>query len=120
MCGIAGIISSDPETRIGAALLSIEHRGRDDEGVFISAPFGPDQLKTCLGHRRLSIIDTSYAGHQPMFSDDMRFAIILNGEIYNYREIRTELEAKENKKAQTIRQGFIKSFNKISSYIFCQ
>lgn len=94
MCGIAGIISPDPETRIGAALMSIEHRGRDDEGVFVSAPFGPDQLKMCLGHRRLSIIDTSPAGHQPMFTEDLRFAIILNGEIYNYKEIRTELEAK--------------------------
>src|SRR5437868_5908322 len=94
MCGIAGIISSEPESRIGAALLSIEHRGRDDEGVFVSAPFGQDRLKMCLGHRRLSIIDTSYAGHQPMFTDDMRFAVILNGEIYNYKEIRRELEAK--------------------------
>ncbi len=94
MCGIAGIISSDPEERIGAALRSIEHRGRDDEGFFISAPFGSDRLKACLGHRRLSIIDTSSAGHQPMFTEDRRFAITLNGEIYNYKEIRSELEAK--------------------------
>lgn len=94
MCGIAGIISDDAETRISAALKSIEHRGRDDEGVFVSSHFGPHQLKTCLGHRRLSIIDTSPAGHQPMFTEDKRFAIILNGEIYNYKKIRTELEAK--------------------------
>lgn len=94
MCGIAGIISDDPEMQIGAALKSIEHRGRDDEGVFISSPFGQAQLKACLGHRRLSIIDTSPAGHQPMFTEDKRFALILNGEIYNYKEIRTELEAK--------------------------
>jgi asparagine synthase (glutamine-hydrolysing) len=94
MCGIAGIISDDPAVRIGAALKSIEHRGRDDEGVFVSAAFGQDQLKMCLGHRRLSIIDTSPAGHQPMFTEDKRFAIILNGEIYNYKEVRTELEAK--------------------------
>lgn len=93
MCGIAGIICHDPETRIGAALKSIEHRGRDDEGVFISQPFGPDQKKMCLGHRRLSIIDTSPAGHQPMFTEDKRFAIVLNGEIYNYNGIRKELEA---------------------------
>jgi len=92
MCGIAGIICNDPETRIGAALSSIEHRGRDDEGIFISASFGRDQLKACLGHRRLSIIDTSPAGHQPMFTEDNRFAIVLNGEIYNYKEIRSELE----------------------------
>ncbi len=95
MCGIAGIISPDPETRIGPALLAIEHRGRDDEGVFLSDAFGPNGLKTCLGHRRLSIIDTSSAGHQPMLTGDGRYAMILNGEIYNYKEIRTELESKE-------------------------
>jgi asparagine synthase (glutamine-hydrolysing) len=94
MCGIAGIIGNDPETRIGSALRAIEHRGRDDEGVFVSAPFGPGDLKMCLGHRRLSIIDTSSAGHQPMFTEDKRFAVILNGEIYNYKLIRKELEAK--------------------------
>ena len=94
MCGIAGIISPDPETRIGAALLAIEHRGRDDEGVFLSEAFGTNRQKACLGHRRLSIIDTSSAGHQPMLTDDGHYAMILNGEIYNYKEIRTELEAK--------------------------
>ncbi len=94
MCGIAGIISPEPESRIGGALVAIEHRGRDDEGVFVSEAFGPHSLKACLGHRRLSIIDTSSAGHQPMFTDDGRYVMILNGEIYNYKEIRTELESK--------------------------
>ncbi len=87
------MISTDPERLIGPALRSIEHRGRDDEGVFVSGKFGVDQQSACLGHRRLSIIDTSVAGHQPMFTDDKRFALILNGEIYNYKEIRNELEA---------------------------
>jgi asparagine synthase (glutamine-hydrolysing) len=93
MCGIAGLITHRPEELIGAALKAIEHRGRDDEGVFVSAAFGPDRLRACLGHRRLSIIDISSAGHQPMFSDDGRFSIILNGEIYNYRELRRDLES---------------------------
>lgn len=75
-------------------LASIEHRGRDDEGVFVSPPFGNQQSKTCLGHRRLSIIDTSSAGHQPFFSEDRRFALTYNGEIYNYLEVKKELEAK--------------------------
>jgi asparagine synthase (glutamine-hydrolysing) len=70
MCGIAGMIAPDPEHRINRALVAIEHRGRDDEGVFISAPFGRDALKACLGHRRLSIIDTSTGGHEPMFTED--------------------------------------------------
>lgn len=94
MCGIAGSICSDPEQRIGAALKAIEHRGRDDEGVFVSDAFGSNALKACLGHRRLSIIDTSPAGHQPMFTEDRRYSIILNGEIYNYREVREELVLK--------------------------
>jgi asparagine synthase (glutamine-hydrolysing) len=93
MCGIAGMISLDPEGRITPALQAIEHRGRDDEGVFISDPFAPDSLKACLGHRRLSIIDTSAGGHEPMTTSDERFAIVLNGEIYNYKEIRHKLEA---------------------------
>lgn len=93
MCGIAGMITHDPEQRIKAALAAIEHRGRDDEGVFVSKPFGRDALKACLGHRRLSIIDTTAGGHEPMFTADQRFAIVLNGEIYNYKEIRKELES---------------------------
>jgi len=93
MCGLAGVISSNPRDQIGAMLTSIEHRGRDDEGIFFSSAFGPGELTACLGHRRLSIIDTSSAGHQPMFSADGRYSLILNGEIYNYREIRKELES---------------------------
>ena len=94
MCGIAGIISSDPEALIGAALKAIEHRGRDDEGVWTSPPINDQGQRVCFGHRRLSIIDTSAAGHQPMLSADGRFVVILNGEIYNYRELREELAAK--------------------------
>ncbi len=94
MCGIAGIISQNPENLIGSMLAKIEHRGRDDEGVYISDEFGGEQLKTALGHRRLSIIDTTAAGHQPLLSADGRYAITFNGEIYNFREIRTELETK--------------------------
>ncbi len=94
MCGIAGLISPKPEDLIGLMLKSIEHRGFDDEGVFVSDKFGQHQLKTCLGHRRLSIIDTSAAGHQPFFSADGRYVLTYNGELYNYLEIKAELEAK--------------------------
>ncbi len=75
-------------------LKAIEHRGFDDEGVFVSDKFGKDELKTCLGHRRLSIIDTSSAGHQPFFSANNRYVLTYNGELYNYPEIKKELEAK--------------------------
>ncbi len=94
MCGIAGLISLDPEARIGAMLQTIEHRGRDDEGVWTSPAIGDEGRAVCFGHRRLSIIDTSSAGHQPMLSHDGRFVLILNGEIYNYRELREQLSGK--------------------------
>src|SRR5438552_2370737 len=94
MCGIAGLISLDPEARIGAMLQTIEHRGRDDEGVWTSPAMDDDGRRVCFGHRRLSIIDTSSAGHQPMLSAAGRFVLILNGEIYNYRELREELNSK--------------------------
>jgi asparagine synthase (glutamine-hydrolysing) len=94
MCGIAGLISPDPRPRMPACLAAIEHRGRDDEGIYTSDAFSAKEWRTCLGHRRLSIIDTSAAGHQPMLTEDGRYALILNGEIYNYRELRSELESK--------------------------
>jgi asparagine synthase (glutamine-hydrolysing) len=93
MCGIAGLIDRNAEARMRAMLQAIEHRGRDDEGVWTSQPINDDGQSVCFGHRRLSIIDTSSAGHQPMLSHDGRFVVILNGEIYNYRELRTELSA---------------------------
>jgi asparagine synthase (glutamine-hydrolysing) len=94
MCGIAGLVGLDPDARIGAMLQTIEHRGRDDEGVWTSPAIDEQSRRVCFGHRRLSIIDTSSAGHQPMLSADGRFVLILNGEIYNYRELREQLAAK--------------------------
>lgn len=94
MCGIAGLITHHPEDRIAAMLQSIEHRGRDDEGVWTSGPIDDAGQAVCLGHRRLAIIDTSSAGHQPMLSADGRYVITFGGEIYNYRELRNELKSK--------------------------
>jgi asparagine synthase (glutamine-hydrolysing) len=67
---------------------TLAHRGPDDEGVWVDR-----QARIALGHRRLSIIDLSPAGHQPMVSPTGRFVITLNGEIYNYGDLRKELEA---------------------------
>jgi asparagine synthase (glutamine-hydrolysing) len=94
MCGIAGLMTQNPEARIGAMLKAIEHRGRDDEGVWTSPAINGEGQCVAFGHRRLSIIDTSAAGHQPMFSPDGRLVVILNGEIYNYRELREQLTNK--------------------------
>jgi asparagine synthase (glutamine-hydrolysing) len=89
MCGIAGIVGEGAEHQLAAlARMSerIAHRGPDDSGVWTSA-------HVALAHRRLSIIDLSHDGHQPMTSDCERYSIVFNGEIYNYRELRSELEA---------------------------
>src|SRR3954447_6810200 len=91
MCGIAGLINLDGEPVSPAVLQrmtdSIAHRGPDGEGHWIDGPVG-------IGHRRLSIIDLTPAGHQPMASADHRYLLSYNGEIYNFRELRTELEAR--------------------------
>ena len=74
-------------------LASVEHRGRDDSGTWVSEPIDASGRRACLGHRRLAIIDTSPAGHEPMFSHDGRYVLTFNGEIYNYRELREELRS---------------------------
>src|ERR1043165_8418100 len=93
MCGIAGVVSLEPEKLIAAMLASVEHRGRDDSGTWVSEPIDGSGRRACLGHRRLAIIDTSPAGHEPMFSHDGRYTLTFNGEIYNYRELREELRS---------------------------
>lgn len=93
MCGIAGGWWPQPapaQTQLPQALHAMRYRGPDDQG-FEFYPFNPAVV--ALGQVRLSIIDLSAAGHQPMHSRDGRWAIVFNGEIYNYRELRTELRA---------------------------
>jgi asparagine synthase (glutamine-hydrolysing) len=90
MCGIAGIISDDSapsSADIGAMIADIAYRGPDGVGQVC---FEADGI--ALGHRRLSVLDLSEAGNQPMASLSGRFWVVLNGEIYNYLEIRRELE----------------------------
>lgn len=90
MCGIAGLISGGrtrPEV-VGPMIAPIAHRGPDDEGVWVDTEAG-----VALGHRRLSIVDLSPAGHQPMLSADGRFVLTYNGEIYNHAEIRAGLDS---------------------------
>lgn len=89
MCGIAGLIDLSGES-VSPILLkrmtdAIAHRGPDGEGQWIEGPVG-------FGHRRLAILDLSPAGHQPMISADHRYVISYNGEIYNFQELRAELE----------------------------
>jgi len=90
MCGIVGAVYFDAKEvkskDITSMMQAIKHRGPDDEGVFIDNNVG-------LGFVRLSILDLTQAGHQPMFNDDKSLVLIYNGEIYNYIELREELIA---------------------------
>ncbi|MBF0323978.1 MAG: asparagine synthase (glutamine-hydrolyzing) [Alphaproteobacteria bacterium] len=93
MCGLTGFIEAGGnsaevlEARVRAMADTLRHRGPDDDGVWVDAAAG-----LALGFRRLSIIDLSPAGHQPMVSDDGRFVIVFNGEAYNFKDLRATLE----------------------------
>ena len=90
MCGLCGIINFNGEParsdQLEKMMVRMKHRGPDDEGWFF------DQ-NVALGHVRLSIIDLSDAGHQPMLSPDKRYVVAYNGEIFNYIELRNELKS---------------------------
>ncbi len=88
MCGIIGYFGQFDRSALEAGLSRITHRGPDDSGVLFDEAAGVG-----LGHRRLSILDLSPLGHQPMTALDGKVALTFNGEIYNYLELRKELEA---------------------------
>ena len=89
MCGITGIINLSGEqptlNQLEKMSLAIAHRGPDGEGKWIEENIG-------FGHRRLAVIDLTEGGKQPMKSSDGRFVLIYNGEVYNYMQLRKELE----------------------------
>ncbi len=90
MCGLAGFLTNNMDNAdaiANAMALTIVHRGPDDGDVWLD-----DQAGIALAHRRLSIVDLSPAGHQPMASKSNRYVIAFNGEIYNHLELRRELE----------------------------
>jgi asparagine synthase (glutamine-hydrolysing) len=96
MCGIVGILTR--KTQISPAVLeqataSLAHRGPDDSGTVLLKQTQPEPLEIGLGHRRLAILDLSPLGHQPMHDPITGNWIVFNGEIYNFRELRKELEA---------------------------
>jgi asparagine synthase (glutamine-hydrolysing) len=88
MCGLAGIVQFDKPPHapfVTDMLHSLAHRGPDGAGLWSEGP-------ACLGHRRLSILDLSVTANQPMIDDTGRYVIIFNGEIYNFRVLRRQLE----------------------------
>ncbi len=92
MCGISGFLARDPRAPADLAATkriadAISHRGPDSAGFFADGP-------CALGHRRLSIIDLSTEANQPLFNEDKTIAVVVNGEIYNFQELREELARK--------------------------
>ncbi|MFN7190314.1 MAG: asparagine synthetase B family protein, partial [Rhodospirillales bacterium] len=88
MCGIAGAIDwqgRDKRSIVAAMTRSLAHRGPDGEGISVSGA-------ATLGHRRLAVLDLSQAAAQPMFDAAGRYAIVFNGEIYNFKDVRADLE----------------------------
>lgn len=88
MCGIFGLVGHFDPLLLDAMAKSLEHRGPDDQGIYFNYAQGVG-----LGQTRLSIIDLSVAGHQPMYDASSRYVVVYNGEIYNFRALRAELEA---------------------------
>jgi asparagine synthase (glutamine-hydrolysing) len=86
MCGIAGFAGRGDRSDLAAMTAVLAHRGPDGDGQFVD-----EQARTYLGHRRLAIIDIA-GGHQPMWNEDGQVGIVFNGEIYNHRELRAELQ----------------------------
>ena len=90
MCGITGLLNTDAAPAAPVIVqnmtAALHHRGPDSDGIWTDGPLG-------FGHRRLSIIDLSSAARQPMSTPDGRYTLTYNGEVYNFRELRTQLEA---------------------------
>ncbi|OHE76491.1 MAG: asparagine synthase (glutamine-hydrolyzing) [Verrucomicrobia bacterium RIFCSPHIGHO2_12_FULL_41_10] len=96
MCGLAGFLTANHDAENRAKIITqmtnrLRQRGPDDAGIWLNQDDG-----IALGHRRLAIIDLSLAGHQPMQSHDCRYVIVYNGEIYNFLELKKELQSKSH------------------------
>ena len=115
MCGIAGLLSSSSSQQIEILIQRmqsvLQHRGPDDQGIYVSS-----NRHAALAHTRLSILDLSPTGHQPMSTADGRYWITFNGEIYNFRELRHTLVAQgERFHSQTDTEVILKLYQRFGS-----
>jgi asparagine synthase (glutamine-hydrolysing) len=110
MCGICGIVGSGNQKTVEQMALTLAHRGPDDMGTCF---FPEEQLG--LGHRRLSIIDLSAAGHQPMSNEDGTIWIVFNGEIYNFQELRRDLETRHRFRSNTDTEVILHLYEEVGS-----
>lgn len=108
MCGIAGFWSQkkiDSETVLKKMTFSLSHRGPDADGFYIDSNSG-----VAMGHRRLSILDLSDAANQPFYSENNRYIIVYNGEVYNFRELQKNYLLKESFKTTSDTEVILKLF----------
>jgi len=111
MCGIAGYLGQGDQGTLEKMTNTLYHRGPDDKGFLLDG-------NLAMGHRRLSIIDLSEVGRQPMTSEDGSIILILNGEIYNYRELRKELKGQHKFVSQTDTEVIIHLYEEIGVKVF--
>ena len=115
MCGIVAAICKEPclnEELIGGALKAIEHRGPDGYGYWIS-----EDKRVAIGNTRLAIIDPKDEGLQPFFNEDGRFGIVMNGEIYNYKEIMEKIKDKHEFVSKTDTETVLHFFEEVGTNI---
>jgi len=113
MCGISGVLSNKVNDLIESINGAISHRGPDDQGIF-------KEGNLALGHQRLSILDLTSNGHQPMHTEDNSLVIIFNGEIYNHLEIRDKLTSKYRFKSQSDTETILYGYKEYGVNIFSQ
>ena len=113
MCGIAGYYGRGSEKDVRSMVSSIKYRGPDDEGILVDGNVG-------LGHARLSIIDLSPAGHQPMSNEDKSVWVVFNGEIYNFQELKSQLKSKHDFRSNTDTEVIIHLYEEMGEKVFSQ
>lgn len=111
MCGIAGYWGNGDEKILNSMIDSVSYRGPDDKGLLIEGALG-------LAQRRLSIIDLSSAGHQPMKNEDGSVTIVFNGEIYNFKDLKSELKKKHNFIGQSDTEVILHLYEEIGEQVF--
>lgn len=105
MCGIVGYVGDVNQDKIKNMLQATKHRGPDDSGIFVKGEVG-------LGNNRLAVIDVSPKGHQPMFDDEKSLCIVYNGEMYNFMEVRRQLEKEYKFKSNSDTEVIIYAYKK--------
>jgi asparagine synthase (glutamine-hydrolysing) len=118
MCGICGIVGVEDPQVAERMVATMQHRGPDDAGVEqFRVSWNTSSL--FLGHTRLSIIDLSRAGHQPMPNEDGTHWIVFNGEIYNYQKLRRDLEGRHQWRSQTDSEVILHLYEEVGPEVVC-